>query len=116
MANNSFLLKGWSITIVGALFALGFKDLNRMYVITSFVILFFFWLLDGYYLSRERLFIYLYDHVRLKSNEEVNFSMNVNEFEGQATWLGCAKSKTLFLFYGGLSVVHLLIFIYLSCG
>ncbi len=31
MAGNSFLLKGWSVTLVSALFALSAKDSNQMF-------------------------------------------------------------------------------------
>ncbi len=64
MASYSFLFKGWAVTLVGALLALGFKETSFVYVIISATVLYSFWLLDGYYLSRERLLIRLYDHVR----------------------------------------------------
>lgn len=109
MANNSFLLKGWSVTIVGGLLAFSFKELNCLYILISLAVLFFFWLLDSYYLSRERLFVRLYDHVRKKKGEEIDFSMNTKEFENKNNWSDCAFSRTMVLFYGGLFVVHLLV-------
>src|SRR5262245_56449149 len=114
MAGNSFLLKGWSVTLVGGLLALSFKEMNKLYLIISLVILFFFWLLDGFYLSRERLFIKLYDKVRVRKEEEADFSMNTKEFGGLVSWFGCARSKTLSLFYGGLAAVHFLIFVFIK--
>jgi len=36
MAANSFLIKGWAITLVAALFALSSKDTNKNYIIISF--------------------------------------------------------------------------------
>ena len=108
MANNSFLLKGWSVTLVGGLLALSFKEMNRFYVYVSIAILFFFWVLDGYYLARERLFIKLYDEVRIKVGE-TDFSMGTERLQKRGDWFNCAFSRTLILFYGGLLVVQLLI-------
>ena len=109
MANNSFLLKGWSVTIVGGLLAFSFKELNYSYTFISLAILFFFWLLDSYYLSRERLYIKLYNHVRTMKGAETDFSMNTRELGENGGWLGCAFSKTIALFYGGLLVVHIVV-------
>ena len=63
MAGNSFLLKGWAVTLVGALFALTFKEVDPLYLLISLIVLALFWRLDSYYLSRERLFIKLYERV-----------------------------------------------------
>jgi hypothetical protein len=108
MANNSFLLKGWAVTIVGGLLALTFKEINIQYVYISLMVLFFFWLLDSYYLSRERHFIKLYDHTRQKKGE-TDFSMDTKEFRSWFDWLRCGFSRTMVLFYGGLAVVHLIV-------
>jgi len=36
MANNSFLLKGWSVTLVAALFALAAKDSDKKYIVVAY--------------------------------------------------------------------------------
>ncbi|HEX3652377.1 MAG TPA: hypothetical protein VHU18_06095 [Rhizomicrobium sp.] len=110
MAGNSFLLKGWAITITGALIALSFKEIDTRYVLVSGVALLFFWLLDAYYLSRERRFVNLYEHVRKQNERDVEFSMDARGFSKRSHWLRCAVSTTLLLFYGGLLFVHLLAF------
>ena len=110
MAHNSFLLKGWSVTVVGALLALSLKEMGGEYLVVSVAVLLFFWLLDSYYLSRERLFIKLYDKVRT-SDVATDFSMDTRQFSGEVGWLGCTVSRTMNLFYGGLLAVHLLIII-----
>jgi len=109
MAGNSFFLKGWAVTIVGGLLALSFKELNCLYVFISAFILLFFWVLDAYYLSRERLFVKLYDNVRKRKEHEVDFSMDTKEFAREGDWSDCALSHTMLLFYGGLLAVHLLV-------
>jgi len=108
MANHSFLLKGWSVTIVGGLLALSLKEWSIAYIFISIVVLLFFWLLDSYYLSRERLFVKLYNHVRKQKPRAVDFSMDTRMFENGCEWHGSARSTTMVLFYGGLFFVHLI--------
>ena len=76
LANNSFLIKGWCITIITALFTLASKDANNRFVIVSFFPCIIFWILDSYFLWQERLFRSLYDEVRSKPNLEIDFSMS----------------------------------------
>lgn len=109
MAGNSFLLKGWSITIVGGLLAFSLKEMSVDYVLVSLAVLFFFWILDSYFLTLERSYIRLYDHVRQKSENDVDFSMDTKNIENKSNWWDCSFSKTIKLFYGGLALVHLFI-------
>lgn len=109
MANNSFLLKGWSVTLTGALLALTFKQLDHRYLYVSLVVLAFFWSLDSFFLYQERKFIALYDHVRKLPAGHIDFSMNTQTYKRRLGWPRCAFSLTLLLFYGGLAVVHLII-------
>lgn len=64
LAGNSFSMKGWSITLVSALFALAAKDSNVRYAALALLPALCFWGLDAYYLRQERLFRRLYDAVR----------------------------------------------------
>ncbi len=107
MAGNSFLLKGWAVTLTGALLALSFKEIDRKYISVALFVVGLFWLLDSYYLSRERMFIRLYDDVRRKS--KADFDMDAAQFARRADWLRSAVSKTLLVFYGGLVAVLLLV-------
>ena len=109
MSHNSFLLKGWNITIIGALFALTFKESNIQYLYVSGIITALFWLLDGYFLSRERLFIKLFDNVRKLNESKVDFSMDVKKFQHCCNWVGAIFSKTLMIFYGGIIIIHLIL-------
>ncbi|MBL7750778.1 MAG: hypothetical protein JNN29_05310, partial [Chitinophagaceae bacterium] len=67
MANNSFLVKGWAMTLVSGLLAFG-KDViladksGVYYLIMMLGILIPFWWLDAYYLKQERAFRKLYDN------------------------------------------------------
>ena len=66
MASNSFHVKGWSVTLVVALFALAaVDDVNELFVYLAYFPTLMFWALDAYFLREERLFRKLYDHVRI---------------------------------------------------
>jgi hypothetical protein len=82
MAGNLFYLKGWTITLVTALFALATtKDANPAYSIVAFVPVYVFWILDGYFLSLERSFRSLYDDVRKLDPKDIDFSMNPSKYQ-----------------------------------
>ena len=99
MGQNSFLIKGWTVTLISALFALAAKDSNHKFVIVAYFPTFVFWLLDSYYLYQERLFRRVYDDIRLKTN--VDFSLKTKKFDkGISDWAFAALSKTILLFYG----------------
>lgn len=104
MASNLFLLKGWTITLIAALFALAAKDSDRTYFLIAYLPALMFWTLDGYFLSQERRFRALYDHVRKLEESDIDFSMDTSAFKSEArnTWLGAMFSGTLLIYYGAL--------------
>ena len=55
MASNSFMLKGWAVTLVAGIFALAGKDTDKLYFLVSYVPVIVFWGLDAYYLLQEIL-------------------------------------------------------------
>jgi hypothetical protein len=113
MGNNLFMLKGWTITLIIALFTLSAKDSNTSYIIFSFLVIFIFWILDGYFLSREKCFRSLYNHVRKKKEEKIDFSMDYSKFEKNGnTWVKSIFSKTLIIFYGILLTATILVAIF----
>ena len=109
IARNSFLLKGWSITLVAALFAFFLKGGNQEYVLIAFFPVLVFWILDGYFLSQERLFKALYDHVRKLDEKEIDFSMNTSEYRKNKRngWVCSMFSATLLLFYLPMVIIML---------
>ena len=101
MAGNSFMIKGWSVTLVAALFALAAANTNELFVYLAYFPAFMFWALDAYFLRQERLFRELYDHVRGAEDGPVDFSMNTEPFVknvDRASVVGW--SHTLRLFHG----------------
>ena len=82
MGNNSFVIKGWSSTSLGALFAFWFSNTSMWYILLlNFCVTILFWFHDAYYLSLERQFRRLYDEVRL-SDIETDFRMTPKQEEG----------------------------------
>lgn len=107
---NSFLLKGWSVTLVAALFAFAAKDSDIDYVLITYISTPLFWLLDAYYLSLERQYRGLYNSVKIKEEEDIDFEMDASPFnKGNKTWLSSIFSITLLFFYGGLTAITLII-------
>jgi Ca2+/Na+ antiporter len=112
MASNLFFLRGWTITLIAALLALFVKGTNSDYIIYFLLVLVLvFWILDGYFLSQERLFRALYNHVRKLDEKEIDFSMNTSEHkkDKKNTWVYAMFSSTLLVFYLPLVGVALLI-------
>lgn len=93
------MLKGWSVVLVSALFALASKDARLWFIILAYFPALMFWVLDGYFLWQERLFRKLYDKVRQQQYNSIDFSMNTAEFVGDETWGGAMWSKTLRIFH-----------------
>ena len=101
MANNSFLLKGWSVILVSALFALAAAKALALLALLALLPAIAFWILDAYFLRQERLFRKLYDQVRVQKEEDIDFSMNTSVVEKQVAPWGCvAISVTLAIFHG----------------
>ncbi len=58
--NNSFMIKGWAITICTAIFALAGTWKESILALVAFVPITVLWLLDSFYLANERCFVSLY--------------------------------------------------------
>ncbi len=78
LSHNSFLLKGWSVVLVSAMFALAAKDSQLLFVYLAYFPAVSFWCLDGHFLRQEKLFRKLYDKVLNISDETIDFSMDTS--------------------------------------
>lgn len=101
MGQNSFLLKGWSVTVVAALFALASQGTNQLFVLVAYFPAFMFWFLDGFFLHQEKMYRKLYEEVaadRISSNE---FTLNTSPIKNDVdSYSSVLFSKTLLPFYG----------------
>lgn len=84
MSANSFLVKGWSITLFSALLAFVQKDKSTDYLSYTYFAVPLFWYLNGYFLLQERRFRELYNSVRTKQDNQIDFSMDTDSVD-------CAK-------------------------
>ena len=106
MNYNSFLIKGWSVTLVAAIFALAAKDANIRYAIVAYIPVVVFWMLDGFFVSQEKQYRELYRDVAGKEEAAIDFNMNASAWNSaDRTWSHGVFSKTLVPFHGGLFFV-----------
>ena len=106
MNANSFVIKGWSVTLVSALFALAADKANPKFAIIAYIPVIVFWALDGFFLSQEKQYRELYKHVAAKEETKVDFSLDASGFNtGDRVWGCLVFSKTLFSFHGALLLV-----------
>jgi hypothetical protein len=105
MAFNSFIIKGWAITLVVITLLLKGTE-NQIWL--AFIPLLVFWFLDAYFLWQERLYRKLYDWVvnnRLKTDEYL-FDMNAYRFKDKVqSKLRIMFSITLGWFYGSIAIL-----------
>lgn len=109
MANNSFLLKGWCMTLLTALMAWGVDKNSDIWIICILPLL-GFWYLDAFFLKTERAYRSLYNKVILKDGQVPLFSLNPMQGAEQHTIWQSFFSRTLLVFYGTLAVVIILVY------
>ncbi len=112
MAFNSFMVKGWAVTLV--VISLLLKG-TKCHIWIAFLPLIMFWFLDAYFLWQERMYRELYKWVirnRLKT-EEYLFDLNAYRFKDAVqSKFRIMFSITLGLFYGtiaALTIIYALI-------
>lgn len=107
MAQNSFMIKGWFVSIYAVILALLPEKVNLFLLcIVLAVVNLGFWYLDGFFLRTEKLYRKMYDWIleeRPKNNRELLYQLNPHEFEGrieevESIWK-IMWSKTLKWFY-----------------
>ena len=135
--SNSFMIKGWTITISAALFALAGTINEPIVVFIALVPIIMFWGLDAYYLSNERCFVDLFNAAikgKLKlpaskmfkkefnENDTKNvdivvsdFNMSFKQFKiwKENLWSSVIKSRTILGFYLPMFFITILIAILL---
>ena len=120
LAQNSFYVKGWSITLVSVVLALG-KDqvlttAQRPWLLGLVLVVWgVFWYLDAYFLRQERLFLKLYEYVvtNPEDPDRTRYALNAGAFTDQVSGLRQTLfSVTLRVFYGVPTTLLLGIFLY----
>ena len=120
LSHNSFLLKGWSVVLISAFFALAANNTKVFFIYLAYFPAISFWVLDGYFLQQERLFRELYDYVRGLEEDKIDFSMNTRIVKDKVeSWRRIVFSITLLIFHGtvfGAILIVMLIVNYLTKG
>lgn len=110
MASNSFTLKGWAVTLVAGIFALSGNVVDRIQYLMIFIPTITFWILDAFYLSRERSYRELYKHVSGLNKDEIDFSMDFTPFICRQNKLWrCMLSVTEISFYLPLFILSVIV-------
>lgn len=113
MNTNSFLIRGWMVTLVSALFVLAAKDADSRYVLVTYIAVPVFWVLDAFYLSQERQYRALYDHAR--EADTVDFGMDASPFRtGRNTWVAAFFSKTMLVLYPLIIAITLVVMFWMQ--
>ncbi|MGY1681983.1 hypothetical protein [Geodermatophilus sp. SYSU D01176] len=115
LATNSFLFKGWAITLATALASFAAVQSKVGLVVIAAVSTLLFWGLDGYYLWLERGFRKLYETSAALHPSAVDFSMKIDRTRAARTWARSCVRWHLVSFYGALLLMDL-VGIYLLRG
>lgn len=107
MARNSFMLKGWSLSLVVIIPALmkdGFSGWMATCVYIALAVMVgCFWYLDAWFLHKERCYREMYDDVRekrLKGDDKDLYNLDFRPYLGNVEGLGAIMlSATLGAFY-----------------
>lgn len=99
MNSNSFMIKGWCVTLVAALFALAAKDSEVKFAAIAYFIIPVFWILDGFFLATEKAFRNMYNQVRIKDENEIDFNMTPEKVTICDLFRQGIFTKTLMPFY-----------------
>jgi hypothetical protein len=110
MANNSFLLKGWSISLIAVILALTKDTIIATPYLSAILLLpvVAFWYLDAFFLHKEKCYRKLYDWVIINRSKTTKYAykLNYTRFEKKVDSIfKIMFSKTLLTFYGFIIVV-----------
>lgn len=108
LATASFLIKGWSVTLVSAILVLSNKDANIAFVLVAYFPSVMFWVLDGYFLGMERRFVAMYNEAA--SGRLIKHEVQPSKFTSDRACMSSACfSQTLLLFHGGIFLAILVV-------
>lgn len=107
LGNDSFLIKGWAVTIAGALLGFAADRHSERLAVLSLIPTVLFWVQDSLFLRSERLFRLLHEDVRKPGSTVEPFFMNataasfIAEYDTKeaGSWPRAFFRPTLVLFY-----------------
>src|SRR5450830_2201818 len=81
MGSNSFMIKGWCIALVAAIFALSADKANAAFAYLALFPLVIFWGLDTFFLRQEKMYRKLYEKVADGTVKSDVFTMNASVYK-----------------------------------
>jgi len=108
MATNSFLFKGWAITIAAGLSAFGAANTKAGLLTIGLLSTVLFWGLDGYYLWLERGFATLHKEVAAKDEADIDFSMVIDKNNAVSEWSKTCLRYHILAFYGTIIAINVI--------
>ena len=118
MNTNSFMIKGWTVTIVAAILAIYASTKNYYFVLSGVVPTLIFWFLDTYYLTQERKFRGLYNDVAGVSKEPKElkpFEMRPDLYtDGEYSYWKVLRSPTIKYLYSSIVIMLISLFTYMK--
>src|SRR5205809_6401019 len=82
MAQNSFLLKGWSVTLTAGILVAAAVGNDATFSPLALLPALVFWVLDAFYLRQERLFGVLHDDICAAFGEDpATFSLDIKRVQ-----------------------------------
>lgn len=109
MGSNSFLIKGWTITLATAVYGYAATHRDWRVPIVGLVAGVLLWALDAYYLWQERLFRKLYESA--SQCKTPAYSMDTAPWKATRTWRGALVSRTIWPIYIVVSAVGIFLLI-----
>ncbi|MAV90459.1 MAG: hypothetical protein CL676_03495 [Bdellovibrionaceae bacterium] len=108
MAQNSFILKGWIVTLASGLMALAAHESDKRFIAVIYFCAPLFFMLDGYFLHQERMFRELFREA--VDGKASVFSMDTSSYnKGRNTWWNSCFSRTVWPLYAVILGITLLI-------
>ena len=86
MADNSFKIKSWAITIIGSALIYWFKNSKNFEIaILILLVTLMFWWIDAYYLNLERCYRKLYNHVLVSIEDK--YTLDISKYQDKCSQL-----------------------------
>ncbi|MFT4213353.1 MAG: hypothetical protein QM622_01050 [Microbacterium sp.] len=105
LANNSFIMKGWALTLTSALLGFAATRSDALLAFLALAAVLAFWFLDAYFLRQERAFRLMFSDVAAK--KVTGFNLNPATYAKRVKWWPTLRSVSLGVFYGALLTLSL---------
>ncbi len=97
MNTNSFIIKGWCLTLISAILALSVNQEKNLILIIGIPVCLIFWFLDSYYLCLEKKYRILYSE-QIKT-ESYDFSLDIKKFKNRIPFYIALINTSVIILY-----------------